>query len=477
MTQIVTPHMIRLPIPVDNSTLKLVTELDATRAAWRSGEFGLDVCESYFTGRQALSYMSRDLERDMGEAVTQLVINWPLLVVESYAERLVPTGFNYPSSSGALVTSDELWQWWQASNMDEQANMAQVDALALSKVALLVGPGESGAPPLITAESASDVSWVRDPRTQAVSRAAKAWIDADGVEWRSIYLPGQRVVIRRDKGGWVYDQRVNSTEQVPLVPMVNRPRLKLREGRSEFAPIIPIANAANKMATDMMVSGEFHAMPRRWVFGLKASDFRNPDGTTKNAWSVIKGRLWASDKNPKDVSVGQFPESSLANFHDTIKLLARLTAHLAGLPSDYMSFESINAPSADAMRASERRMVKRAEDRQVSFGGAYEAAMRHAIRFAMGRYDDRAMMLETNWRDPGTPTVAQVTDAVVKRVTTSGADGRPLVPTEQGRIDLGYTPQQRDDMTRWETETLAADPLASVLGKPLVSADDSESNG
>ena len=175
-------------------------------------------------------------------------------------------------------------------------------------------------------------------------------------------------------------------------------------------------------------------------------------------WSVIKGRLWATEKNPKDVSVGQFPESSLTNFHDTIKLLARLTAQLTGLPSDYMSFESVNPPSADALRASERRMVKKCEDQQVSFGGSYETAMRHAIRFATGKYDPSALMLETDWRDPGTPTTAQVTDAAVKKVTTTGADGRPLVPTEQGRIDLGYTPQQRDDMARMEAAALNLDP-------------------
>lgn len=453
-----------------SAILKAVGDLDAIRSSWRTSPYGLNECEKYYAGEQPLAYMSKELERDLGGQVTQLVINWPLMVADAFAERHVLTGFNYPSAGQASVSADTLWLWWQTNNMDEQANMAQLDAIALSKAALLVGPGD-GDIPLITAESAMDVAWIRDPRTGMVVRGSKAWIDLEGVEWRTLYLPGRRLVLRRGGQGWVIDRDDASSEHVPLVPLVNRPRLKARDGQSEFRPIIPLANAANKMATDMMVSGEFHAMPRRWVFGLKASDFKNPDGSVKNVWSVIKGRLWATEKNPKDVQVGQFQESSLSNFHETIKLLAQVASQLAALPYDYMTFESVNPPSADSLRAAERRMVKKCEDQQISFGGAYETAMRHAIRFATGSYDDSALMLESNWRDPGTPTTAQVTDAVVKKVTTKGADNRPLVPTEQGRIDLGYTPQQRADMARWEAEASAADPelnLARALADGTV---------
>jgi hypothetical protein len=66
----------------------------------------------------------------------------------------------------------------------------------------------------------------------------------------------------------------NDVDLCALVPYVNQPRFlgRLRPGRadqrlgrSEFHDIIPIVDAINKMGTDMMVSGEFHAMPRRWA--------------------------------------------------------------------------------------------------------------------------------------------------------------------------------------------------------------------
>jgi hypothetical protein len=78
--------------------------------------------------------------------------------------------------------------------------------------------------------------------------------------------------------------------------------------------------------------------------------------------------------------------------------------------------------------------------------------MRLALQTKLGSLPAQAMALETVWRNPATPTIAQKYDAIVKGVTTRGADGRPLVPTEQGRIDLGYTPAQRADMLRMEQE-------------------------
>lgn len=448
----------------DSKTLRLLAKLDAVRTGW---EPEMRTWDQYYEGEQPLSYMAAELAEDIGEEVTKLVINWPQMVADTYAERLVPEGMRYPGDSkDALVDGVTLWEWWQANDMDDQAMLLQSDVIALARGALIIGPPDSpDDAPTITAESGFDTGWLRDPRNRRIEAGQKAWVqvnDKDVEEsWRNIYVPGQRITLRSDQGRWLVDKVDNNYPPiVPLVPVVNRPRLKRLEGRSEYVPIIPIADAANKMATDMMISGEYHAMPRRWVFGLKASDFKDPKtGKKLSPWSVIKGRIWANE-NP-NVKVGQFNEADLRNFHETIKLLARVGAQLSGMPSSYMAFESVNPPSADSMRAEENRLVKRSENKQISFGSSYEAAMRHAIWFATGRMDPLAERMETEWRDAGTPTTAQVTDSVVKKVTTKGADGLPLVPTEQGRIDLGYTPEQRAEMTRMVSEAVD-DPVVAA---------------
>ena len=446
--------------------LALINALEAKRGAWKTD---IDKFDAYLRGKQPLSFLSDEMREEFGDKITDLVINWPQLVVDTYENRLDVEGFRFPGESEG---SEELWAIWQANDMDEQSMLGHVDALGLARACVIVGaPDDPDAVPIITVESALDCAWTRDPRTRNVTAAMKRWTGGDDgkTDMLNLYEPERTSTMSKGKTGWdVVEVDEHSLGVVPLVPLVNRPRIKYPDGFSEIEAIIGLADAANKMATDMMVSGEYHAMPRRWAFGLKRDDFVDANGALKNAWSVIKGRLWANE-NP-DVKVGQFSESDLKNFHDTIRLLAAMVSHLTALPPYYIAFEGGNPTSADAIRASEAPLVKRIERKQVAFGATWEEVMRLCMLIVGGEVPDGAEQLETVWRDPSTPTVAQMADAVTKKVATRGADGRPLIPTEQARIDLGYTPAERQLMTEMERDSLALDPVnAPYLQAPAVS--------
>lgn len=419
----------------------------------------MDKFDQYLRGTQPLQFLDAEMRSEFGDKITNLAINWPLLVTDSYENRLDVEGFRFPGESSG---DSDLWAMWQSNNMDEQSSQGHIDAIGLARAAVIVGsPDAPDDAPIISVESAADVAWMRDPRTRKVVRASKRWTAEDLTDWVTLYEPDATTTFTKGQGGLVVaSQDQHGMGRVPLVPLVNRPRIKFPDGVSELDPIVGLADAANKMATDMMVSGEYHAMPRRWAFGLKHEDFVNKDGTPKSAWSVIKGRLWAHEN--VEVKVGQFPESDLKNFHDTIRLLAALVSHLTALPPYYLAFEGGNPTSADAIRASESPLVKRIERKQVTFGDAWEETMRICRRISTGEWSPEAEMLETVWRDPSTPTVAQLADATVKKVATRGADGRPLIPTEQARIDLGYTPAQRELMSQMETDAIGMDPAVAV---------------
>lgn len=434
-----------------DSLVRTIQVLEGVRSSWRRD---LVRYEAYLRGRQQMKYLADATRQEFGEDICQLVLNFPELVVDAHNDRLDVEGFRFPGESSG---NKDLWAIWQANNMDEQSVMGHAEALGLSRAAAIVGASpDLGGPPVITVESPFDVAWTRDPRSGRAVSGMKCWVEG-AQEWRSVYDEQRTRVVTRENGAWRVVQTIeHGLGRLPLVPLVNKPRIRFRDGVAEFDSIITLADAANKIATDMMTSAEYHAMPRRWAFGLKKTDFQDASGNQKSAWSFIKGRLWANE-NP-DIKVGQFPESDLANFHNTIKLLARLVAQMAALPTDYLAFDSINPPSADALRSSETRLVKRVERRQTSFGGSWEEVARIALLMSKGSLPETANQLETVWRDPSTPTIAQKYDAIVKAVTTRGADGRPLVPTEQGRIDLGYTPAQRDEMLRMELEAGNQDP-------------------
>jgi hypothetical protein len=242
---------------------------------------------------------------------------------------------------------------------------------------------------------------------------------------------------------------------VPVVPLVNRARTRNRGGVSELADVIPLSDAACKIATDMMVSAEYHAVPRRAAFGFDESDFVDADGNPVSAFSRVAGRVWATAKSKAEgADIIQFPEANLTNFHATLNSLAALVASLSGMPPHFLGLTTDNPASADAIRSSETRLIKRAERKQRGFGGSWERVQRIALRIRDGEWNDDARRLETVWRSAATPTVAQSADAAVKLYTGG------IVPLRQTREDIGYNETQ---IALMEEADQAEDPMTRVL--------------
>jgi hypothetical protein len=408
--------------------------------------------DEYYEGEQPLKYMAPALEAEVGARVTQLVINWPRMITDAYENVADIEGFQVPDTPGG---DDLLWQLWKLNDGAIQSQQAHLESLIHGRSYGIVGAGDGADdPPVLSVEHPLQMTVHRDPRSRLIDQALKRWKDDDGTNWASLYLPKLTLKYRKKRGdrGWTeVDRDDHELPMPPVTVLLNRGRMLRHFGVSEFHDIIPLADAANKMATDMMISGEFHAMPRRWVVGMTAEDFEDEDGNQMSTWSAVAGRLWGTKKKPGDVQYGQFPEADLSNFHNTLKVLAQLAAQLAYLPQDYMSFTSDNPTSADAMRASESRKVKRAERQHTGWNPGWRDIARLMLYFETGRLDVNWRRIETIWRDPATPTVAQKADATVKLT-----GGKPIIPPQQARIDLGYTPTEIDNMDKWDKENAAA---------------------
>jgi hypothetical protein len=418
---------------------------------------GLDRLDKYLEGEQPLKYMAKAMEDEIGDRVHQLIINILRYGAEAYENRLDVKGFRYRGESSS---DEELWRIWQSNDLDEQSQQAHLDSISLERTYAIVGSGdEDDADPIVTVESPFQVFAERDPRTRRVSAAIKRWAEGEGndqVQRATLYLPDSTESFAFFKNAWWSTGPADLHEmgRVPVVPLVNNPRILRPDGRSEFSDIIEIADALNKMATDMMISGEYHAMPRRWATALTADDFVDKDGNPIGVWSRDAGRLWATES--KDTKFGQFNETDLKVFHESMKLLIQIGSQLLALPPHYMSFVGDNPTSADAIRSSETQLVKRVERKQTYLGGAWEEVQRLVLRIKTGQWDPAAMSLETQWRNPATPTVAQEADAIVKKVQAG------IVPIEQAREDLGYTQEQRDRMLEMDARAKSNPDIANL---------------
>lgn len=454
---------------LDTTLKSLLTALDHSRSY-------LATYDAYLENEQPIKFIAPALQEEFGERITALIINWPRLVTSAFEERLDVEGFRYAGDSSG---DDDLWATWQANDLDEQSQQGHFESIGLSRAYVLVGTSEGAdEPPVVTIESPMQVFARRDPKTRKVIEAVKRWdVGDDGVDGpveqhAMQYVPGlRRELVNTGSEGWRVTGKVDEYDEsiMPVVPLVNQPRILRPDGRSEFTDVVPLADAANKMGTDMMVSGEYHGMPRRWAAGLKESDFVDENGNQLNAWSRDAGTLWSTEN--AEAKFGQFTESDLAVFHNTIKLLAQLTAQLTGLPPHYAAFSGgdSNPTSADAIRSSEAQLVKRAERKQTYLGGSWEQVMRLVLRFQTGKWDPRARSLETIWRDPSTPTRAQQADATLK-LATPIQGGLAIVPLEQSRIDLGYTPEQRKRMAEMDQKAMQ-DPYLDRLNEKGAAAD------
>ena len=425
---------------------------------------------AYYEGKQPLSYMAPELQQELQETVRQVVINWPRLVVDSLEERLDVEGFRFPDEPDS---DEELWRIWQANYMDEQSQQGHLDALVMGRAYVVIGSRQDDdETPLITVESPLDMYAEFDPQTREVRAAVKRWSETvhDGpkVDHATLYLPDATSWWVKVDGVWQEDpdQERDDHEigEVMIEVLANRPRLKCPNGVSELADVIPLSDAACKIATDMMVSAEYHATPRRVAFGFGEEDFVDANGRRVSAFSRIIGRMWATEKNRKEdgADVVQFSEASLSNFHETLKQLAVLVSSLSGMPPHFLGQSTDNPASADGIRSAETRLVKRSERRQRSNGGTWERVNRKVMRVRDGVWNQAARSLETIWRDASTPTIAQKADAAVKLHTAK------IVPLRQTREDMGYTQAQIARMEE-QDEAAASSAMERILAGDLAS--------
>lgn len=445
------------PLAVDSTDYKLINELGGKLA---NAQKVLNRNDAYFRGEHPLAFMQPLIKERLDDRILPMIANFCEFIVETYESRLDVEGFDYPAPEGGPST-DELWAAWRASDMDEGASMAHTDALALGRSYMVVGDGESaGDAPAVTVESALQMVDVRDARTRRIKSAGKFWTEpgdtpAQDTLWMGLWTPERDAVFRRSASGWVQDwEDVHGRGSVSVVPLVCKPRTLDKTGRSIFQSLLPLSDGLNKTLTDMMTSMEFHAIPRRWATGLDEQDFKDDNGNDVSVFKLMADQVWAVSS--ADAKFGQFSEADLKNFHDSAKLLIKMIGMLTALPGQATAFDTVNPPSDAAMRSAEADFVKREERLQTSFGGAHQDVQRHVIERMTGRKIPEARLMEVVWRDAATPTIAQKADAVVKKFQSR------IIPLEQARIDLGYSPEQRRQMREYD-EADRASVYSSIM--------------
>ena len=411
---------------------------------------------NYYMGKQSLQFIDPEIARVMEGRIQNLNVNFARLVVDVLESRLQVTGF---ASRPGAAADKELWQLWQASNMDEQSQQAHLDALIYGRAFFLGWVDEIGSP-VITAESPLQCAIHRDPRSGKTLAALKRWTDDDGYAHALTFTQTEIVeFISRSKldmdplmgvtplsvtdSYQVLQRQDNPLGVVPMVALVNRPRLQFPDGESELTDVIPLLDAIGKLSSDMMISAEYSASPRRYVTGLFPNDSANEAqvdeiaSRIKERWERAHASKFLVAPSEK-TQFGQFESSSLSNYEGAITMLTAQIAAISALPPSYLSLLNSNPTSADAIRSSEARLTAKAERRMQTWSGAYEELMRLAVTIRDGEPNPDLMDLQTLWESASPSTIAQTADAESKLYAAGIIDRRAALSA------LDYSPQEID---------------------------------
>jgi hypothetical protein len=278
----------------------------------------------------------------------------------------------------------------------------------------------------------------------------------------TLYLPDQTIQWVRQSGQWREVSRVrHGMGVVPVIPLANRTRLSDLYGSSEITPELrSVTDAAARILMDMQGTAEIMAIPQRLLFGVRAEDLGVNPETGAKMFDAYMARIMAFDD--PDAKAMQFSAAELQNFVSALDALDRKAAAYTGLPPSYLSFSGDNPASAEAIKASEARLVAKVERKNAVFGGAWEQAMRIAHLAMRSEVPSEMLRLEAVWRDPSTPTYAAKADAATKLY----ANGMGVIPLRQARLDMGYSLAQIEQMEAWDEQDNPMGSLARMYGPP-----------
>jgi len=398
----------------------------------------------------------------------ETVLGWPGIVVDVLEERLDFEGWVAPEVEDSYGLGDI----FDANNLQVESGLAHLDALMYGISFIKVGSAreDDDADPLVTVESPLTTTALYDFRRRRIS-SAYTYIpgeDEGTAGGYVLYLP--HVTITVDKEGKVEDRDQHNLGRVPVARLTNRARTERDNGRSEITrPIRALTDSAVRTILGMEVNREFYSAPQRYLLGGEESMFEDASGNKISSWEAVMGRVWniPKDEDGDKPEVGQFPANSPAPYLDQVKGLAQMVAAEAALPESYLGFSHDNPTSADAIRAGEARLIKRAERRQLMFSLAWMEVARLALLVRDGgKLPDEFLKTKAMWRDAATPTRSAAADEAVKLV---GATILP--PHSEVTFDrLGFSEIDKERLASEIRKMEARANLQALAGVPTKEA-------
>lgn len=398
--------------------------------------------ERYYEGKNRLQNLGIAIPDKLSGMKT--AVGWAGTAVDVLNERINLDGFSAPDNL-------DISSIFNANNLDLEASLGHLDSLVYGISYIVIGSGDKslGEPnPLITIESPNSMVGKYNTRTRRLDAALKVIHEKDEAVYGTLYLPNETITFSIVKGSYYEEMRdIHNLGVVPVVRLINRPRSSDLDGRSEISrTIISITDAGVRTFMGAEIAREFYSAPQRYLVGGNKQDFLDSDGNPIDAWSAYMGKLLITGVNEEgnNPTVGQFSANSPAPYIDLINSYIQQISSETGIPASFLGYTTANPASADAINASQSRLIKKAEDRAQAFGKAWVEVMKLALLIRDGSVPEEAASIRPIWRSAATPTKAADADAAVKLVQA----GILLSDSEVTYTRLGFTEVEKETLRK-----------------------------
>lgn len=403
----------------------------------------------YYDGKHPFNFSSEKFTNSFGERLRKFRDNLCPTVVKAPADRLEVVGFSSDKESDIYKIS---WELWKYSQMPKIAKRIHRDAFKTSDAYIVVWLDDEGRSRI----------WRQDPRTCCVfynpetgkiDSGAKVWRGVDNMVYLTLYFPDriEKYITRNRQAegsmpttAAAFVQRSIDGEAWPLPNPAPGTCSMFHFGleKSILDDVIPLNDALNKCVADLLVSSEANSIRQRWASGVQFE--RDPEsGNQIIPWADAAAWIASQDVGAK---FGQFENSTLKDFVDTINDFRAEVASVSGIPHYYFRLDGGSMPSGEALRKAESRFTSIIKDAQLDFGETWSDAVKYALQL---QGDDAAAgddknKLETQWSPADPMSSNELADLIIKKKNIG-------ISTERGLSELGYT---EADIAAMQTQNL-----------------------
>ncbi len=430
-------------------------------------------------------YDSRRMVRQVGTTIPEqyqrlaLVLGWPAKAVDALSRRSKLDSFVWPDGDLASLGMRELED---GNFLLSELAQARTDSL-LHGVSFLITTRGTGDEPaaLVHAKDALNATGEWNNRRRALDNLLSITSRDDDAKptGLALYLDGLTITAEKVDSVWS-TERTEHPWGVPVDPLIYKPRSSRRLGQSRITrPIMSWTDQAMRALVRLEAHMDIYAITKLVMLGADESIFKNADGTAKESWQIVMGRVFGipddEEATTPRADIKQFSAEDPAPHLAHLNFLAKAVAREASLPDSATAITDMaNPTSAEAYDASQHELIAEAEGANDDWSVPIRRAVSRALAIQNGVQDIPAewASIEPKWRNPRFLSRAAQADAGMKQLTAVPW----LAESEVGLELLGLSEQQIDRAMADKRRAQGRATLAALTAaaRPVTPAVDAE---